>query len=497
MQPQRVFEIDHFRSTLVLFEQMIRWLRAETGSTTHCQMERALRERGFELMRVMYQGWLDQRSFEERQQAAGQSPEPGVEVRGFGRNIECDFGRVRLSRLGYQRAGQATEFPLDRELNLPDESYSFEVRQRVAFEAQRSGWDEVVSTVDRDSGAHVPKRQAQQLAKRAAQDLDAFYQQSAAPDNDVLSPTALGVASCDSKGVTMLKKGLREATRRAAEQAQAQTKRTDPMAPKKQRKHDKRMAIVTANWEQERQPRTAEQVLANLDRQPDAKKPRGPRAQNKRVCASVEKSQAQGISEMFDEIERRDPQRQRTTVVLVDGEEKQLEQVQQQAESRHLTLRIILDLIHVIHYLWIGAYALCSKDTVKTEASVRELLGRLLTGPANYLAASLRRQATLMNLTAAEREPVDKCCDYLLKYQDHMHYNEYLAEGFPIATGVIEGACRHLVEDRMGITGARWDVPGAEAVLRLRAIRCSGDWDEYWQFHERQELERNHGLTAA
>ena len=161
------------------------------------------------------------------------------------------------------------------------------MRQRVAFEAQRSSWDEVVSAVDRDSGAHVPKRQAQQMAKRAAQDLEVFYQQSAGPDNDVLSPTALEVASCDSKGVTMLKKGLREATRKAAEQAQTQTNRTDPMAPKKQRKHDKRMAIVTANWEQERQPHTAEQILANLDRQPGAKKPRGPRPQKKRVCASM------------------------------------------------------------------------------------------------------------------------------------------------------------------------------------------------------------------
>jgi hypothetical protein len=348
--------------------------------------------------------------------------------------------------------------------------------------------------VDRDSGAHVPKRQAQQLAKRAAQDLEAFYEQSAGPDNNVLSPMALEVASCDSKGVTMLEKGLRDATRKAAQQAQAETVRADPMAPKKQRQHDKRMAIVTANWEQERLPRTAEQVLANLDRQPGTKKQRGPRPQNKRICASVEKSQAQGISEMFDEIERRNPQRKRTTVVLIDGEEKQLER---QAESRGLTLTIILDLIHVIHYLWIGGYVLCSKDTAKTEAWVREFLGRLLTGPANYVAASIRRQATMMNLTAAERHPVDKCCDYLLKYQDYLRYAEYLAKGFPIATGVIEGACRHLVEDRMGITGARWDVPGAEAVLRLRAIRCSGDWDDYWQFHERQELTRNHDRVAA
>jgi hypothetical protein len=497
MQTQCSTAVDHFRSVLELFEQMMGWLRSETGSMTHSEMERGLRQRGFELMRVMYQGWLDQRSLQERLEAARKVAEPDVEVRGWGRNIECDFGRVRLRRLGYKSPGRATVFPLDRELNLPDESYSLEVRQRVAFEAQRGSWDEVVSTVDRNSGAHVPKRQAQQLAKRAARDLETFYEQNAEPDNDVLSPTALEVASCDSKGVTMLEQGLREATRKAAQQAQAETGRADPMAPKKLSKHDKRMAIVTANWEQERQPRTAEQVLANLDRQPSTKKQRGPRPQHKRICASVDKSQAQGISEMFDEIERRNPQCKRITVVLIDGEEKQLEQVERQAESRGLTLTIILDLIHVIHYLWIGGYVLCSKDTAKTEAWVREFLGRLLTSPAHYVAASIRRQATMMNLTAAKRQPVDKCCDYLLKYQDYLRYAEYLAEGFPIATGVIEGACRHLVEDRMGITGARWDVPGAEAVLRLRAIRCSGDWDDYWRFHERQELTRNHHPAAA
>ena len=78
-----------------------------------------------------------------------------------------------------------------------------------------------------------------------------------------------------------------------------------------------------------------------------------------------------------------------------------------------------------------------------------------------------------------------------------LQYDEYLAAGYPIATGVIEGACRHLVNDRFGITGARWGLQGAEAILRLRALRSSGDFDEYWRFHRRRELERNHLVRYA
>jgi hypothetical protein len=497
MQTQSPLDFDFFRASFDMFEQMLGWIQSETGGKSHSEMERALRERGFELMRVMYQAWLDRRSMQERQRAAVQVPESGVKVRSRGRDIECDFGSVRLNRLGYKRAGQATDFPLDRELNLADELYSLEVRQRVAFEAQRSSWDDTVETIARQSGAHVPKRQAQELAQRAAQDLEVFYQQNTRPNNDVLSPTALEVASCDGKGVTMLERSLRESTLKAAQQAKQDCTRGDPMAPKKLRKHDKRMAIVTANWELERQVRTAQEVLSNLDRKPGTKKPRGPRPHDKRVNASIQKCQAQGISEMFDEIQRRNPEGQRDIVVLVDGEEKQLRQVEKQAESRGLTIKLILDLIHAIHYLWLAGNVLCDKDALQTEAFVRQYLARLLTGPANQVAASIRRQATLNKLTRKARKPVDKCCNYLLKYQDYLRYSEYMAEGFPIATGVIEGTCRYLVEDRMGITGARWGLEGGEAVLRLRAIRYSGDWDEYWRFHERQELLRNHGSLAA
>ena len=98
----------------------------------------------------------------------------------------------------------------------------------------------------------------------------------------------------------------------------------------------------------------------------------------------------------------------------------------------------------------------------------------------------------LLKLSPKERENADKCANYLLKYRNYLHYDQYLSQGYPIASGVIEGTCRHLVKDRMDLTGARWRLERAEAVLRIRAIRSSGDFEEYWQFHKMQEFKRNH-----
>ena len=101
--------------------------------------------------------------------------------------------------------------------------------------------------------------------------------------------------------------------------------------------------------------------------------------------------------------------------------------------------------------------------------------------------------ATVAGLSPEARKPVDTCAGYLRKYAQYLQYDRYLAAGYPIATGVVEGACRYLVRDRMELTGARWRLAGAEAVLKLRALRASGDFDAYWDFHEAREYERNHG----
>lgn len=108
------------------------------------------------------------------------------------------------------------------------------------------------------------------------------------------------------------------------------------------------------------------------------------------------------------------------------------------------------------------------------------------------MAAGIRRAATNRKLGKTKRKPVDTCVDYLLNKGRYLKYHQYLEKGFPIATGVIEGACRHLIKDRMDLTGARWRLQSAEAVFRLRSLKSSGDFADYWIFHEKQEFMRNH-----
>ena len=104
----------------------------------------------------------------------------------------------------------------------------------------------------------------------------------------------------------------------------------------------------------------------------------------------------------------------------------------------------------------------------------------------------MRRSATLRGYPEERRAAVDRCAEYLLKYRKHLRYQDYLSQGLPVATGVVEGACRHLINDRLDITGARWSMARAESILRIRALLANGDFDNYWRSHERRELARNH-----
>jgi hypothetical protein len=154
---------------------------------------------------------------------------------------------------------------------------------------------------------------------------------------------------------------------------------------------------------------------------------------------------------------------------------------------------LFLDIVHVLEYVWRAAYAFHRDGTPEAEAWGEHQLVKLLAGRSgSELAKSMRLMAKTHRLDETAAKPVEKAAAYLVKHTRLLHYDRALADGLPIATGVIEGACRYLVQGRMGRTGARWSLAGAKAVLRLRALRASGDFDAYWQFHLAKEHERTH-----
>ena len=510
---------DPFAAARARVEQLLRVAGSEeTQRMQHSDLERLLAEQGQELMRELYQNCVDQQAqaevTDEVVDAAGKQR---TRKRPQQRELETIFGTVEVQRTGYGAEGAASLHPLDAQLNLPDERYSLEVRRRAALEASKNSFDETVETLSRYTGAAIGKRQVEELVGRAAQDFDAFYerrhQQAAtapaaeataeppadagAVPADAVPAADLLVITSDAKGVVMHRQDLRPATRKASERTPGSKLGT--RLSKGEKRNRKRMATVAAVYSVAAQVRTPEQMLAVLARDEEAeqKSPPRPRPQHKRVWASLEQEPREVLQEAFREALQRDPQGNQRWVAVVDGNKTQLTILKEWAEDYGVQLTIVLDIFHVLEYLWKAGHALAAEGSAELEQWVLHRLGRVLEGRARQVAAGMRRSATKRRLATRKREPVDRCANYLLKYQGYLAYDQYLAAGFPIGSGVIEGACRHLVNDRLGITGARWRLRGAEAVLRLRALRSSGDFDDYWRFHEAREWQRTHRQRYA
>jgi hypothetical protein len=469
---------------------MVDFLQArESRTMTHSELERWIEKEGREVMRQLLQGHLDLRGPAEAVEAVrdadgGERPSKRL----HGRTLATVFGAATVERFGYRDQGQESLHPVDGELNLPAERYSLEVRRRVAEQAAKASFEETKKALEATTGTAVAKRQVAELVARAGNggDFEQFY---ASRTTSEQATGALQVITTDGKGVVMRREDLREATKKAAERNRHKLGKRLSRGEKRNRK---RMATVAAVYNIAPFVRTAEQVAGVMAPVHGAAAMQRPRPEHKRVWASLEKPPEQVIEEQFQEAERRDPEHEKKWVAVVDGSEEQLRLLHASARRHRVTLTIVLDIIHVVEYLWKAAYVFHAEATAEAEQWVTERLLQVLKGRAGYVAGGIARSATRRRIRGAKRKAADDCVRYLLRHKAYLHYDKYLAAGLPIASGVIEGACRHLVRDRMDVTGARWSLKGAEAVLRLRALHSSGDFDEYWRFHEACELERNH-----
>ena len=455
----------------------------------HDELERLAVEEGRRVARALLQDHLTLRAIQEPRlpHVIGNDGVFRTHVRDRSRSLLTLVGEVTVERLDYSKPGSHALRPLDAALNLPEELYSFEVRRQAAVECSKGSFDEAVEALKTSTGAPVPKRQVEELARRAGSDFEAFYSLRTPKPG---SATSLMALSFDGKGIAMRHEDLRKETRQRAAKF---TRKLRTRLCKGEKRHRKRIAQVATVYDVDAHVRTSVDVVTDLRPVRDATiKRTRPRAENKRVWASVDQEAEDVIFAAFEEAERRDPLHQRRWVVLVDGEVTQLERVQACANGFGVEVTIVLDVIHVIEYLWKAGRCFCAEDSTELEQWVNEHLFRVLEGESSGVAGGIRRSATKRGLKGQAREHVDECAEYLLNKTALVRYDKFMRDGLPIATGVIEGACRHLIQDRMGRTGARWSLEGAEAILRLRSIRSSGDFDEYWRFHLEKERQRNH-----
>jgi hypothetical protein len=245
-------------------------------------------------------------------------------------------------------------------------------------------------------------------------------------------------------------------------------------------------------------PRTPGRVMASHHGGGSGKKGHStpkpaPKAVNRRYRVDIAAGRPAAIGWLFEEAERRDPGHARDWIALADGDNHQIAAICEQAAARGVTVTILIDLIHVLEYLWKAARACHQpRDPAIETWTIAQAL-HILHGRAAEVTARIRHLAAEHPPQGSEHtKNIKKVLTYLDAKQPYLDYPTALAAGWPIATGVIEGACRHLVKDRMAITGARCSTNGAQAILWLRVIHANHDHDAYWHHHMRQEHQRNH-----
>jgi hypothetical protein len=482
----------HYFEACETFIGLIRDLQGETcQSLAHGELEELIHTEGMELQRQLAQAYLHQRSAKEpvHEKRVGADGIARTHRRAdCTRSLETRFGEVSVPRMGYSGRALSSVFPLDSALNLPADKYSHGLRKALAEAVIEHSFDGALAQQKRLGGGHIGKRQVEEVTLRLSQDFEAFYDQPLGPmDTKGKIPDQLLVISADGKGIVMHPQSLRAPTQVAAQAAEP--KQETRLSPGEKR-HRKRMATVLSVYEVAPHVRTAAQILT---REQSAQTPRQrPKPQQKRTWAGVVKNQKAMVEEAFLEAIRRDPDQQMKWVVLIDGNEDLIRQVDVMARRYKVDVEVVQDFVHVLEYLWKAAHTLHPDHPGERERWVGERAKAVLEGQAREVAIGLRRAATRAQLRRKKREPVDKAADYIEKNQPRLRYDHALAAGLPIATGVIEGACRHLVKDRMDITGARWGLDQAEAILKLRSLKVSGDLEAYWAFHFRREHERNY-----
>jgi hypothetical protein len=475
-------------------------LAIEAGQVVTLEaMELLVIERGRDLLRGLVQLSLDGQAEREVRLAQVTGADGVRRARaehGHARTVVTRLGKVAVRRIGYRSGvkGAGSLFPRDAVLNLPPCGYSWPLQRLTEMAARSGSYAQAGEFVLAATGVRVGGRQLEQITVAAAADAERFCQdldrgavpQAGQQGEGGLPPLAI---SADGKGVAMRP----EARRRCAKAPGKRVRTFSKRAGTGEKKGCKRMAETGCVFDVQAPdgpPRTPEEIMTRELGEPA----RGPRAVNRWYTCDITASRAEAIATLLDQAERRDPGRDRTWIALADGDNHQIEVFRAEAARRGITITITIDFIHVLEYLWKAAWCFHAPRDPAMEAWVTAQGLDILHGRVSEVISRIRQ-------LAADHPPrpggehakiIRTTLHYLDSKQPYLDYPRALANGWPIATGVIEGACRHLVQDRMGITGARWGLQGAQAMLWLRALHASGDLDAYWNWHITQEHQRNH-----
>jgi transglutaminase-like putative cysteine protease len=377
------------------------------------------------------------------------------------------FGKLPFVRPYFYAQGVAGQSPLDAELSLGSDCYSDLVREIAEYLGADVTYEKVTGIFARILGQKLSTNAVSKMVAEDAADVEAYYEQKPAPKPE--DEGQILVIQADGKGVPMV--------RETCVQAKVRLGKGDKRTKKKE-------AIVTGIYTIQPNPRTPEEVVASFfhkDETPVPKERLSKRSkpQNKQLWATLQGKDV-ALERLARQVNKREGPHIKHRIALTDG--AQALQARVLAYCSGFTL--ILDFIHADEYLWDVANRLFDeKDPLRIDWVEARTL-KILSGETQQVITEFRTLAP--QATPAQRQELDKAANYFERNLPYMAYDHYLAQGWPIASGVIEGACRHLVKDRFELSGMRWTQTGAENLLRLRAVSENGDWDDYHQFRKQR-----------
>lgn len=389
-----------------------------------------------------------------------------------GRDYFSVFGKIKVPRTCYRRDGEAGIMPLDAQINFPERCYSYLLQEWMDLFSIRQTFGESQISLEKLLGIKVSQSRFEVVNQESGDNYDTFYDTKEPPGPETEGD--IQVLGFDGKGVPVIKK----------EAAKIKARRG-----KGEKRQKKKEALVGVSYTTPPKQRTPEQVAENLiypekikqKKQENKEIPPSPvRAMNVRRMASLERSKKEVMEELFRDAEKRDSDHNRQWVVVMDG-------------ALHLWSLVgcvlkgvdytgILDIIHVVEYLWEAANVLNGEKSTVNSKWVHDKLLAVLQGRVGRVIGGLKQILTKRkDLKASQVKVLKKVINYFENHRQWMKYDEYLKAGYPIGTGVVESACGHTVKDRMEGAGRRWSIKGAESTLLLRAVYTSNDWDAYWQ----------------
>ena len=397
------------------------------------------------------------------------------------RSYRSIFGKINFKRAYYYKKGQSY-FLLDAKLKMPENTLSDLLREWISQTACYLPYHKTGKIFENILTQKLSCRPLEEVISEDSALVEEFYQ-----NNPVVSPATeatILVAQADGKGIPMLPENSQPIRVRLG---------------KGEKLGQKKEAIVTSVYTIAPFVRTAQEVTISLFKEnknqedENSKKSKnrvGP--QNKQLWATLEGKKS-ALEFTSKQVSLREGEHISMRVALTDGSAPLQEKM-----LTHLPLfSLVLDIIHAVEYLWEAGNSLHGEKSPLRQVWVQKRVLLLLQGQSAAVISDLRELAAAPSCKKTASEVLLKVANYYQRNASYMRYNDYLAAGWPIATGVIEGACRHLVKDRFELSGMHWRVTGAESLLRLRCVTENQDWESFHCLRREREQTRLYGTCSA